>query len=163
MSVPPFSATFLNRFDVQVDSNHRWDTDRILEVDVYTISVDTDGEISTDSLNPVVSVKIPAQDFCDDRWIDSTEEHEVKALPNHARAAFDAAVMLAKVLQEQPATPFKWPVGATLFATYNRYPVEVIAHATDGSYIVDEANSGVIGVYAESLLEDYDRERWERA
>jgi hypothetical protein len=161
MSVIPAPATFLGRFDVQVDSNHRWDTDRILEIDVYTISVNADGEIQTDSLNPVLSVNIPAGDWCEDVWIDSNDTERISELPANVRSAYNGAVTLAKSLQNRPDAPYKWEVGTVLFATYNRYPVEVIAHATDGSYIVEEANSGVIGVYMEHLLEDYDRERWE--
>lgn len=85
-------------FDVQIDSNHRWSEDRVMEIDAYPLIQKDDGTTETDTLTTLASVRIPA-DVCMDVWIASTEANEIAELPPLIRTAYDAVVALATAVQ----------------------------------------------------------------
>ena len=82
--------------DVHVDSNHRWETDRVLEVDAYAMVLTESGTYETDTSTPLASVEVPAGDYCEDVWIDTRDRQTYDQLPPHARAAYDTVVALAR-------------------------------------------------------------------
>ena len=82
--------------DVHVDSNHRWETDRVLEVDAYAMIQQESGHYETDTRTPLASVEVPAGDYCEDVWIDTRDRQTYDQLPPHARAAYDTVVALAR-------------------------------------------------------------------
>lgn len=89
------------KFDVQIDSNHRWDEDRVLELCAYILIEREDGTTETDTLNPVASIHIPAFDVHSDIWIASTETDEIAELPPLVREAYSALVALATSVQKE--------------------------------------------------------------
>lgn len=91
------------KFDVQIDSNHRWDDDRVMEIDAYPLRETADGNTETDMLTTLASVRIPASDICMDVWIASTEMDEIAGLPPLVRTAYDAVVALATAVQKEEA------------------------------------------------------------
>jgi hypothetical protein len=151
-------------FDVQVDSNHRWDEDRMLEVDVYPVSLSADGTHETDGLTTLAHVEVPAGDFCEDTWLGSTAtDEELSEFPEQVRAAFKQAVAEATAKQVGFNGEFKYALGDTVFITEHRFPGEVEGQTVNGGYIVNMAGSGELDEFAEDELEDYDQERWHRA
>lgn len=93
--------TIKGKFDVQIDSNHRWDEDRVMEIDAYPLLQNEDGTTETDTLNTLASVRIPARDICMDTWIASTESDEIAELPPVVKDAYYAVVALATVVQKE--------------------------------------------------------------
>lgn len=91
------------KFDVQIDSNHRWDEDRVMEIDAYPLIQNDDGTTDTDTLNTLASVRIPALDICMDTWIASTESDEISELPPVVKEAYHSVVALATAVQKEMA------------------------------------------------------------
>jgi hypothetical protein len=87
-------------FDVQIDSNHRWGEDQIMEIDAYQLIRKEDGNTETDTLTTVASVRIPA-DVCTDMWIASTNSDEIAELSPLIRSAYNAVVSLATEVQKE--------------------------------------------------------------
>lgn len=164
-----YGSHIIDQFDVHVDGNHRWDTDRMLEVDVYPVSLTNEGLYETDTNQTLASVKVPGQGYSDDTWIDYGHGNEgIPDLPKHIREAFDNAVALAKEAQNKAFT--EWPgeydepsyfSGDTVFITEHRFPGQVEAHTANGGYIVHMADSGELAEFAESELEEYKQWLWE--
>lgn len=150
----------VGQFDVQVDSNHRWETDKVCEIDVYPMSLDADGNFVTDMQNTLAHVEVPAGNHCDDMWYGSHDD-AVKTLPEHLRQPFKEAVALADAKQEtMRRTTAPRAVGETVFITEHRFPGDIEAVTMNGCYIVNMANSGEVAEFRPDELEDYDAERW---
>ena len=150
-------------FDVQVDGNHRWDTDRVLEVDAYPVSLDLDGKYAADTTEPLASVKLPTLDYSDDCWYQLPDEWEaVRKLPEHVRKAVEDVITKALSTHLEIQRTQKYDRGATVFITEHRFPGEVEAHTVNGGYIVNMAGSGELGEFGPDELEDYDADLWHR-
>lgn len=148
-------------FDVNVDGNNRWDTDRIVEVDVYPISLDSEGNHSTDTTEPLASVRVPGEGYSDDTWITVPGGwDDIRKLPENIQRAVTLAVgeALAKHLETKRTQ--KYSKFDTVFITDHRFPGNVVAHTLNGGYIIDMADSGELGEFGPDELEDYDQERW---
>lgn len=155
------SAILRNSFDVQVDSNHRWSEDRVLEVTVYPLSIDADGEISTDTFTTLAHIEIPNQEnLCEDTWISSENVTELENLPERWQDAVRKALELADAAQATTDKPMRYEAGQTVFLTEYRFPGDVENITTDGRYVIQMANSGVIDIFEEDELEPYDYDRW---
>jgi hypothetical protein len=150
-------------FDVQVDGNHRWDTDKVCEIDVYPVYIDADGDRATDTQTTLASVRIPTGDYSDDMWYDLPSAWEkLSELPAHIRAGVDKAIEYALAVHTGIKRTQKYDKGDRVFITEYRFPGEIVAHTIDGGYIVEMASSGVLDYFKESELEDYDQELWHR-
>lgn len=160
-----YGSHILGQFDVQVDSNNRYDTDRITEIDVYGLSLTNEGDHTTDTLSDALARReVPnLTGDCDDMWYgtENMEAEAIQDLPESVRTAFKEAVAEATAKQTTTAE-FKYAVGDTVFITEHRFPADVEAHTVNGGYIVDMANTGELAEFAPDELEDYDRERWNR-
>jgi hypothetical protein len=93
----------VGKFDIHIDSNHRWETDRVLELDAYPLYEFPDSEngTSTDMTVPIASVRIPAGDYCEDIWIASTETEEIFKLPRVVISAYLALMNVAMSVQHE--------------------------------------------------------------
>lgn len=91
----------VGKFDIHIDSNHRWETDRVMELDAYPMYELSDGNTGTDMTVPIASVRIPAGDYCEDIWIASTETKEIFALPRVVTSAYLALVNVAMSVQHE--------------------------------------------------------------
>jgi len=89
------------QFDIHIDSNHRWDTDRVMEIDVYPMVQNLDGTTATDTQTTLASVRIPAQDISLDTWIDSTDQAARSELPTHIRTAYLCVIIIANAVQKE--------------------------------------------------------------
>jgi len=158
-----YGSHFLASFDVQVDGNHRWDEDKICEIDVYPQSLNTDGFYVTDTNEALASMRVPTGDYSDDKWYASADPESVKALPEHLREAFEMAVAFATAKQAEGLTvQHKWAVDDTVWVKEHIMPATVRELTVNGGYIVDMGDSGELDDFAPDELEDFDRERYER-
>lgn len=148
-------------FDVQVDGNNRWDTDQIVEVDVYPISLDADGFHSTDTEASLASVRVPGQGYSDDAWYTVPGAwDELRKLPEHIFKAVEQAVGVALANHLEVKRTQKYSKGDTVFITAERFPATVEAHTLAGGYILNMADSGELAEFGPDELEDYDADRW---
>lgn len=156
------SATLLNTFDVQVDSNHQWgEAVRNVEISVYPLSIDADGEVSTDTMDLLAHVEIHnAEAKCEDTWFSSDDADAVAALPERWKVAVGKALEIALALQTVPSEPFRYGIGDTVFLTEYRFPADVECYTTDGRYVLELANTGVRDIFAADEIEPYDSDRW---
>lgn len=149
----------LGQFDTQVDGNHRWDTDRIVEIDVHPVSLDKDGNYVTDLSTTLAHVEVPGEGYSDDMWY-GVEREAIEALPEHLRQPYANAIVTA-VAKQGPRTTAGRSVGDTVFITEHRFPGEIEGVTVNGCYIVNMANSGELDEFRADELEDYDADRWE--
>lgn len=156
------SATLYNFFDIQVDSNHQWDQPvRNVEISVHSVSIDADGNVSTDTLTSLAHVEIHNSEAkCEDTWFSSEEADAVAALPERWQFAVRKAVELARAVQVSPDKPFRYGRGETVFLPEYKFPADVEYVTTDGRYVVNMANSGELDIFAEDEIEPYEAERW---
>lgn len=158
-----YGSHILGQFDTQIDSNHRWDEDRVTEIDVYPMSLTNEGFHETDTIsNALARREVPNAETCADMWygnIDMDDE-ALKALPADVLKAFKEAIAEATANQKKFEGEFKYGIGDTVFIPEHRFPGDVEAYTTNGGYIVNMANSGELAEFAEDELEDYDSERW---
>lgn len=89
------------KFDVHIDSNHRWDTDRVMEIDAYPLLDKGDGTYEPDMSRYVASIRIPAGDIRIDTWIDNQEASEIWDLPKVVRDAYNCVIILANSVQKE--------------------------------------------------------------
>lgn len=158
-----YGSPFVASFDVQVDGSHRWDTDRICEIDVYPQSLDTDGNYVTDMNEALASMRVPTGDFGDDCWIGTSRDTDPDKFPEHIRTAFDMAVAFATAKQaEGLKVQHKWAVDDTVWVKEYIMPATVRELTVNGGYVVDMGDSGELDEFAPDELEDFDRERYER-
>ena len=156
-----YGSHIAGQFDVQVDGNHRWDEDRICEIDVYPMSLTNEGFHETDTMaDALASREVPTGEYSDDKWYGNTYEDDYAELPHHIRSAFKEAVAEAVKAQKLFTGTFKYAVGDTVFIPEHRFPGEVEALTVNGGYIVNMANSGELAEFAPDELEDYDNDRW---
>lgn len=163
-----YGSYIAGQFDVQVDGNHRWDEDRICEIDVYPVSLTNEGFHTTDTMVVLASREVPTGEYADDMWYGATDAVEASTadlpelLPENIRAAFKEALVEAVAAQKLFDGTFRYAVGTTVFIPEHRFPGEVEAHTLNGGYIVNMANSGELAEFAPDELEDYDFEKWNR-
>lgn len=151
-------------FDVQVDGNHRWDEDRVCEIDVYRQSLNADGFYETDTTESLAHVEVPTGDYSADLWFASADPEAVKAQPEHLRKAFEQAVAEATAKQAEGLTvAHKWAVGDTVWVTEYIMPGTVQDLTVTGGYIVDMGDTGELDEFREAELEEFDRERYENS
>lgn len=150
------------QFDVQVDGNHRWDEDKVCEIDVYAVSLNGDGFHETDTNESLVHVEVPTGDYADDMWygMPSEEWAQVSELPQNIRTAVENSVAEALAQHLKVERTQKYNVGDTVFITEYMFPGEVERHTVNGGYIIHMANSGERDEFAEDELEDYKPELW---
>lgn len=154
----------LGEFDVQIDGNHQYE-EGITEIDVYPVSIDSEGIRNTDTLTILVSVHVPSVGYSDDCWYDIPSAMEdVRKLPDNIVKATQNAIAeaLGKQLGTAVQNTYKYHVGDTVFIPEYKFPGEVEHLTVDGGYILNLANSGERAEFAESELEDYDPELWNR-
>jgi hypothetical protein len=158
------SATLFGHYDVQVDSNHQWgESVRNVEISVYELNIDADGNVSTDTLSSLVHVEIHnAEIKCEDTWLSSENEDEIDKFPVRWQTAIRKAIETARAIQTKPATEWTYGVGDTVFLSEYRFPADVEYVTTDGRYVVNMANSGVLDIFTEDEVETYTAERWHR-
>jgi hypothetical protein len=156
------SATLLNSFDIQIDSNHTWgEPVRTVDISVYELIIDEFGNTSTDTLTPLAHVEIHnAEAKCEDTWLSSEDTGDIAKLPERWQVAVRQAVELAAAIQTKPSEPFRYEVGDTVFLTEHRFPADVEYYTTEGYYVVNMANSGERGTFTEAEIEPYDFDRW---
>jgi hypothetical protein len=152
----------LGEFDVQIDGNHQYD-EGITEIDVYPVSIDADGNRTTDTLTTLASTEIPSNGYADDKWYDVPSAFtELRELPSHIVEPAGMAIAVAMNLQMQSAkTTHKYHIGDTVFIPEYKFPGDVRHLTVDGGYIIEMANSGELDEFAEDELEDYDAARWQ--
>lgn len=158
-----YGSPIQGQFDTQIDSNHRWDEDRVTEIDVYPMSLTNEGFHETDMVaEPLASRRVPNAETCEDMWYGNTdmEDEAIKALPENILKAFKEAIAEATENQTKFEGGFKYEIGDTVFITEHRFPADVEAYTVNGGYIVNMANSGELAEFAPHQLEDYDNERW---
>lgn len=157
-------ATLSGHYDVHVDSNHTWDEPvRTVQIGVYELNVDDEGNVSTDMLTPLVSVEFHnAEAKCEDIWLNAENIDEVEKFPERWQVAIYKAIDSARALQTKPAKDWTYGAGQTVFLTEYRFPADVEYVTTDGRYVVNMANSGVMDIFTEDEIEPYDAERWHR-
>lgn len=158
-------AHIRGEFDVQVDGQYRWDEDKVCEIDVYPIRLNQDGNHETDTLVTLASVRVPTGDYSDDMWYYVPQVYStdlLEKLPEQIKKGVEEAV--AKALEVHNSIPRtqKYDVGTTVFIKEHRFPGDIEAHTLDGGYIINMANSGELGEFSESELEDYNQELWHR-
>lgn len=158
------SATLLNFFDIQVDSNHQWgEPVRNVEISVYEVVIDAEGEISTDTLTSLVHMEIHnAEVKCEDTWISSEDPVELAKLPERWQIAVRKAIETAQALQDKPSDPILYGRDQTVFVPEYKFPADVQFLTTDGRYVLELANSGVLDIFAQDEIEPYDTDRWNR-
>lgn len=158
------SATLSGHFDIHVDSNHTWDEPvRTVQIAVYELNIDADGNVSTDTLVPLVSVEFHnAEAKCEDIWFDAEDRDNIDKLPDRWQVAVYKAIDTARGLQTKPAKDWTYGAGQTVFLPEYKFPADVEYVTTDGRYVVNMANSGTLDVFAEDEIEPYDYDRWNR-
>lgn len=163
-----YGSHIAGQFDVQVDGNNRWDTDKVCEIDVYPMSLTNEGFYLTDTVvYALASRRVPTGEYSDDCWhmlpsAWGALKEMPKPLPENILKAVAEAVAEATAGQTVFGGEFKYAVGDTVFIPEHRFPGDIEAHTVNGGYIVNMANSGERGEFAPSELEDYDQERWHR-
>lgn len=153
----------LGEFDVQIDGNHQYE-EGVTEIDVYPVTIDSEGKRSTDTLKTLASTEIASNGYGDDCWYDVPSAfEEIRKLPKHVVEATEMAVAVAMGLQMETAVKtHKYHIGDTVFITEHRFPGDVRHLTVDGGYIIEMANSGELAEFSENELEDYNQELWHR-
>jgi hypothetical protein len=86
-------------FDIHIDSAHRWDVDRVLEIDAYPLVHKEHGVTETDTLTTLASVRIPSFNVPVDMWVASSNMSEISLLPQFVKDACATVVALALIVE----------------------------------------------------------------
>jgi hypothetical protein len=88
-------------YDIHIDSNHRWETDKVMEIDAYPLILKEDGTTETDMQTTLASVRVPSFDVNIDMWVASSNMSEIGHLPQFVLNAYATAATLAMVVEQE--------------------------------------------------------------
>jgi hypothetical protein len=86
-------------YDIHIDSNHRWETDKVMEIDAYPLILKEDGTTETDMQTTLASVRVPSFDVNIDMWVASSNMSEISLLPQFVKDACATVVALALIVE----------------------------------------------------------------